>query len=72
MCLCFFRTWKGGVRWITRATSPDFRNWSEPVDMGFGDAPDEHLYTNQTRPYFRAPHISTSLCPRASTTVDGP
>ncbi len=60
MYVCFFRTWKDGVRWITRATSPDFRDWSEPVDMmdmSFGDAPNEHLYTNQTRPYFRAPHI---------------
>ena len=59
--LCYFRTWKkigdGGYRWITRATSKDFLNWSVPVDMSFGDAPPEHLYTNQTQPYFRAPHI---------------
>ena len=59
--LCYFRTWKkigdGGYRWITRATSKDFLNWSAPVDMSFGDAPPEHLYTNQTQPYFRAPHI---------------
>jgi hypothetical protein len=25
--------------------------------MTFGDAPNEHLYTNQTAAYFRAPHI---------------
>lgn len=55
--LCYFRTFRHGVRWISRATSPDFLNWDEPVDMQFGDAPHEHLYTNQTRPYFRAPHI---------------
>ena len=44
-------------RWITRMTSPDLRTWSTPVDMDFGKAPLEHLYTNQTQPYFRAPHI---------------
>ncbi|MFV1968159.1 MAG: hypothetical protein ACC628_22275 [Pirellulaceae bacterium] len=55
--LCYFRTFRHGVRWISRATSNDFLNWDEPVDMDFGDAPNEHLYTNQTRPYFRAPHI---------------
>ena len=25
--------------------------------MSFGDTPREHLYTSQTHPYFRAPHI---------------
>ncbi len=62
--LCYFRTFKNKVRWITRATSPDFLNWSEPVDMTFGDAPNEHLYTNQTRPYFRAPHIYIAVAAR--------
>jgi len=55
--ICFFRTWKHGVRWITRTTSDDFLHWQEPTDMEFGDAPNEHLYTNQTEPYYRAPHI---------------
>jgi hypothetical protein len=27
------------------------------VEMSFGDTPREHLYTSQTYPYFRAPHI---------------
>ena len=44
-------------RWITRMTSPDLVNWSSPAEMDFGDASPEHLYTNQTEPYFRAPHI---------------
>ena len=44
-------------RWITRTTSKDLREWTPPVDMDFGDAPPEDLYTNQTEPYFRAPHI---------------
>ena len=58
--LCYFRVWKG-VRWVARATSEDFVNWTEPVDMEFrhgdGPAPAEHIYTNGTHPYFRAPHI---------------
>lgn len=59
--LCYFRTWKkigqDGYRWIARATSKDFLNWTAPVDMSFGDTPPEHLYVSQTHPYFRAPHI---------------
>jgi hypothetical protein len=59
--VCYFRTFKKvggqGYRWIARTTSKDFRNWAEPVEMTFGDAPPEHLYTNQTQPYFRAPHL---------------
>lgn len=55
--VCYFRTWSEGFRTISRTTSPDFTNWSEPVQMSFGDTAREHLYTNQTHPYFRAPHI---------------
>jgi len=55
--VCYFRTSKGEVRWISRCTSPDFLNWTRPVEMEFGDTAVEHLYTNQTQPYFRAPHI---------------
>ncbi|MCP5518654.1 MAG: hypothetical protein H7A45_15495 [Verrucomicrobiales bacterium] len=61
----YLRTWTGGefagYRTISRATSPDFRQWSDPVEMGFGDTPREHLYTSQTHPYFRAPHIYVAL-----------
>ena len=32
--------------------------------MNFGDTPWEHLYTNQTMPYFRAPHIYLSTAAR--------
>ena len=57
----YLRTWTGGdfagFRTISRATSTDFLDWSAPVQMSFGDAPREHLYTSQTHPYFRAPHI---------------
>ncbi len=59
--VCYFRTWSGGgykgYRTVSRCTSIDFINWSEPVAMTFGDAPMEHLYTSQTHAYFRAPHI---------------
>ncbi len=49
-----------GYRTIARTTSQDLINWSEPERMSFGPAPLEHLYTNHTRPYFRAPHIYIS------------
>lgn len=55
--VCYFRIFAKGVRSIARATSKDFLNWAEPTPMGFGETPMEHLYTNQTHPYFRAPHI---------------
>ena len=32
--------------------------------MTFGDAPNEHLYTNQTSAYFRAPHIYVGTAAR--------
>lgn len=61
----YLRTWTDGefrgFRTISRATSPDFVNWSEPVAMSFGDTPIEHLYTSQTHPYFRAPHLYVAL-----------
>lgn len=59
--VCYFRTFRNGIRWIDRCTSDDFLNWTEPVAMDFGDAPPEHHYTNSTTPYFRAPHISIAL-----------
>lgn len=46
-----------GYRTIARTVSPDLVNWSEPERMSFGPTPMEQLYTNHTRPYFRAPHI---------------
>jgi hypothetical protein len=57
----YLRTWTGGefagFRTISRATSTNFLDWSAPVEMSFGDRPREHLYTSQTHPYFRAPHL---------------
>ena len=64
----YFRIFKKigsqGIRWVSRTTSDDFLNWTEPVEMTFADAPPEHLYTNQTLPYFRAPNLYIALAAR--------
>ena len=53
------------LRRIKRATSADFIHWQPGVVMdyrqGGEQAPAEELYINQTRPYFRAPHIYVAL-----------
>ncbi len=48
---------KNGTRGIRTATSPDLFTWSEPQDLVYEDSPEMHLYTNQVKPYHRAPHI---------------
>ncbi|MBX3178882.1 MAG: hypothetical protein KF886_16120 [Candidatus Hydrogenedentes bacterium] len=53
----FHRGFKDGVRHIMTCTSTDFRTWTEPEWVDFGDTPDEHLYTNATTPSPGAPHI---------------
>lgn len=66
--VCYYRTFKKigatNYRWISRATSGNFEDWKYEGEMEFGGAPPEHLYTNQTSPYPRAPHIYLSLCAR--------
>lgn len=63
--VCYFRSWTGdgyqGFRSVSRTTSPDFIHWTDPEPMGFGNRPYEHLYTQQTSPYFRAPHIYLAI-----------
>lgn len=70
--VCYFRVWDG-LRRIARSTSPDFLTWSPAVMMrqvhddgmsGPQPAPAEHIYTNQTSPYFRAPHVSIAIAAR--------
>ncbi|MFW6161664.1 MAG: hypothetical protein ACODAJ_02790 [Planctomycetota bacterium] len=57
-CYCaYFRIFYKRKRGISRCTSKDFLTWSEPQRMTYGDTPLEHLYTNQTQPYVRAPHL---------------
>lgn len=60
--VCYFRTWThpDRLRSISRTTSKDFRSWTDPVAMN-PNRPGEHLYTNQTHPYFRAPHLYVAL-----------
>jgi hypothetical protein len=60
--VCYFRTWTRpeNLRGVSRATSPDFVNWSEPVELS-PNQPGEHLYTTMTHPYVRAPHIYIAL-----------
>lgn len=67
--LTFFRVFDDQHRRrICRAESDDFIHWSEPVLMEYrhhgGKAPIDHLYTNQTHPYFRAPHLYISIAAR--------
>ena len=52
------KVWKpAGYRDIRTATSDDLIHWSKPVDLTYEDSPQEQLYTNQVKPYARAPHI---------------
>ncbi len=66
--LCYFRTWTktgySGYRTVSRTTSQDFVNWTDPIPMTFGDTPYEHLYTNQTHPYFNAPQLYVGVAAR--------
>ncbi|MCA9039351.1 MAG: hypothetical protein KDA65_03285 [Planctomycetaceae bacterium] len=55
--ICYLRVFVGGIRRISRCESDDFVNWTEPQLMEYKGKPVEHLYTNQTDAYFRAPHI---------------
>lgn len=73
--VCYFRHVRAvpgmgdRVRLIGRATSPDFVTWTDEGEMSFrradgSAAPIEHLYTNQTSPYFRAPHLYVAIAAR--------
>ena len=73
--VCFFRIfsagvttatqWKiAGLRTVSRATSPDFIHWSDPVPMLFDPPQEVHIYISQTHPYFRAPHLYISTAAR--------
>lgn len=52
------KNWKpAGHRAIRTATSKDFLTWDAQADVRYLDSPPEHLYTNQVKPYDRAPHL---------------
>ncbi|MBM3746768.1 MAG: hypothetical protein FJW34_13320 [Acidobacteria bacterium] len=52
-----YRDFRQGIRTMKCATSGDFVTWTPGEWADYGDAPAEHLYTNATTPYFRAPQI---------------
>ena len=66
--VAYFRVYDG-LRKVARSTSKDFLTWTPAVmmeqvtDDGSGPkpAPVEHIYTSQTTPYFRAPHLYLAL-----------
>lgn len=74
--VCYFRymvkrptgSSPSGLRSVQRATSRDLIHWSEPQGMTYSDTataiPSDHLYTNNTEPYFRAPHLYVGLAAR--------
>ncbi len=53
----YHRGFQDGVRAIMTATSDDVLNFPEPQWVQYVDSEPEHLYTNQIKPYYRAPHI---------------
>jgi hypothetical protein len=61
----YWRYWTGedgdsstkGFRAIRTATSKDFLHWENVADLVYAGSPPTHLYTNQIKPYHRAPHI---------------
>jgi hypothetical protein len=55
--VCYSRLFRNKVRAIQICTSDDFVSWTEPVDLQYGDAPNQHLYTNAISSYPRAPHL---------------
>jgi hypothetical protein len=64
----YYRRCPNGIRAVARTTSDDFVHWTAPVQMRYSDTgsvrPSQHLYTSQTHPYFRAPHIYISTAAR--------
>lgn len=52
------KNWKpSGDRAIRTATSKDFIQWENQQNLSYVDSPSEQLYTNQVKPYHRAPHL---------------
>ena len=59
--MALYRDFRHGVRTIKYAKSKDFLDWTPGQWGDFGGAPLEHLYTNGTVAYFRAPHLYLAL-----------
>jgi len=56
--VAYLRAWiHSRIRGFRRSTSKDFRHWTPAVMVDYGDGEVEHLYTNMTTPYDRAPGL---------------
>lgn len=53
----YFRYFTNNRRDIRTMVSKDFVEWSDLAPLAYPGAADEQLYTNQIKPYHRAPHI---------------
>lgn len=49
--------WNAGIRDVRWMVSGDFKNWTEPLRLDFGEGDDYPLYTNVVQPYYRADHM---------------
>ncbi len=45
------------IRSIRTASSPDFLHWSNVADLEYVSSPEEHLYNNVIKTYYRAPQV---------------
>ncbi|MEZ6047620.1 MAG: hypothetical protein R3C11_18980 [Planctomycetaceae bacterium] len=62
--LCYLRIFATNHRRVARSESTDFLSWTKGKMMEYKGAPLEHIYINQTQPYFRAPHIYVATAAR--------
>ena len=53
----YHRSFTDGVRAIMTSSSPDILHFPEPQWVQYENSPNEHMYTNEVQPYYRAPHI---------------
>ena len=53
----YWRYFDHGIRSIRTATSSDMIHWNHQSDLIYADTLKEQLYTNQIKPYYRAPQI---------------
>jgi hypothetical protein len=53
----YWRIYHGRIRDIRTATSKDFLHWENQTDLSYEDSPAENIYTNEVKPYQRAPHL---------------
>jgi hypothetical protein len=53
----YHRGFRDRRRDILTSTSRDFIQWTDPVWLSYPGSPPQELYTNQIKPYYRAPHL---------------